>query len=90
VNIAHCKYFTTNVLDINDIIECDMPKFESFVIYMCVEGEAEILYNDKDKELIRKGETILMPAELAYYHIKPSPKAKLLEIYVAYNEENAD
>lgn len=91
VNLADCNYFTTNLLDLTDDLERDMIRFDSFVIYMCVEGFAQIIYNDNKTENIEKGETLLMPAEISQYYIKPSPTTKLLEIYLAYTpEEDAD
>lgn len=87
INLANCNYFTTNLMEIDAIIERDMNSFDSFVIYMCVEGEAEIHYYDKEHEPIKRGESILIPAMLSHYQIKPKDKAKLLEIYIAYNKE---
>lgn len=91
VNLADCQYFTTNLLDLNDSIERDMQKFDSFIIYMCIEGEAVISYRQNQSINLLKGETILVPAEIAQYYIHPKGKTKLLEIYIAYKpEEDAD
>lgn len=80
--IASCQYFTSNVIELNDAIERDMMEFDSFVIYMCVEGEATIACEHIEDTIIKSGETILVPAEIAHYYIKTSSKAKLLEIYI--------
>lgn len=92
VNLADCNYFTTNLLELSESFERDMNEFDSFVIYMCMEGAATINYNDNTKsEDIVKGETVLIPAEISHYYITPSPNAKLLEVYIAYTpEEDAD
>lgn len=87
IKIVDCQYFTTNVLELETEIERDMNAFDSFVIYMAIEGEAEISFHETESEIIRKGETVLVPAELAQYFIKPKPSAKLLEIYVAFNKD---
>ena len=50
---------------------------------MCLEGEADIIYTENnDKENIKTGETILIPAVLKNINIKPQPKVKILEIYI--------
>jgi mannose-6-phosphate isomerase len=91
VNLADCPYFTTNILELKGSIERDMVSFDSFVIYMCIEGQAEISYNDDKTETIKKGETVLMPAEIPYYYIRSKGKAKLLEVYIAHKyEEDED
>ncbi|MBN2487242.1 MAG: class I mannose-6-phosphate isomerase [Bacteroidales bacterium] len=91
VPLANCNYFTTNLLELTDIIERDMAGFDSFIVYICTEGNAEILYADHKTETISKGETILIPAEMGQYYLKALPKATLLEVYIAYNpEEDAD
>jgi mannose-6-phosphate isomerase len=91
INLADCQYFTTNLLELDFEIERDMNSFDSFIIYMGIEGNAEIIYHDKEVEEIKKGETVLVPAELAHYYIRPKGKSKLLEIYIAFNkEENED
>jgi mannose-6-phosphate isomerase len=87
VNLANCNYFTTNLLELTDMIERDMNEYDSFIIYMCIDGAAQIIYSDTKTEDIVKGETILIPAEISLYYIKPAPNAKLLEVYIAYTPE---
>jgi mannose-6-phosphate isomerase len=53
---------------------------DSFTIYICVEGEANIKAN-KHVETIKKGETILLPAAISAYEIS-TENATLLEVYV--------
>lgn len=88
VSLANCQYFTTNVLELDSEIERDMHAFDSFVIYMMIDGEADIIYNDTEVEKLCMGETIMMPAELPYYYIRPNGTAKLLEVYIAHNSDN--
>jgi len=80
--LVDCKYFTTNLLEIDDNIELDMSSNDSFTIYMGIEGEAEIVLSNNDITTIRKGETILIPAVLSKYQISPKGSAKLLEVYI--------
>ncbi len=85
VNLAECKYFTTNLLELTDILERDMQEFDSFIIYMGIEGESLIKYRNNKVVTIKKGETVLVPAEIAHYYIEPVENSKLLEIYIADN-----
>lgn len=77
--MVSCSYFTTNYLELNSEIEKENTQ-DSFVIYMCVEGEAEVK-TDSGIEVIKKGETLLLPATIKDYKLS-ALKAKLLEVYV--------
>ncbi|MCX7550605.1 type I phosphomannose isomerase catalytic subunit [Xanthomarina sp. F2636L] len=74
-----CPYFTTNFLKINKTINLENT-YDSFIVYMCVEGEA-IISTGAYKEPIKKGETILIPANIQAFEIT-SKNATLLEVYV--------
>ena len=78
-NMVTCPYFTTNYLKVTKKIEKENTH-DSFVIYICVEGEATIEIENYS-ETIKKGETVLLPAAIKEYSIN-SNKAKLLEVYV--------
>lgn len=77
--MVSCPYFTTNYLKVNTTIKKE-NNHDSFIIYMCVDGEAEILNNDFS-ESIKKGETLLIPAAINNFEIN-SKNATLLEVYV--------
>jgi len=82
VELASCKYFTTNVIDLNKTVEKDYNKLDSFVIYICLEGEL-LIETEAGNETIKLGETILLPAVIESVSLKPvSGKAKLLEVYI--------
>lgn len=78
-NMLRCPYFTTNYLEITKTIQKE-NKVDSFIIYMCVSGEAEI-ETEQTTQKITKGETVLLPAAIKTYQIS-SKKARLLEVYV--------
>ncbi len=82
VNLATCQYFTTNILQLNKEYKRDVYLLNSFVVYMCMEGEAEISGNNGTKESISKGETVLIPACIEEVSITPKGEAKLLEVYI--------
>lgn len=82
VELVTCKYFTTNLLEINKSIEKDYNKLDSFVIYLCLDGELKI-ETEAGTELLIKGETILIPASIENVQLKPvSTTVKLLEVYI--------
>ncbi|MEO6346670.1 MAG: type I phosphomannose isomerase catalytic subunit [Aquaticitalea sp.] len=77
--MVSCPYFTTNYLKIDTTIHKE-NNHGSFIIYMCVDGEVEILTSNHT-ETIKKGETILIPAAIDSFHLA-SKNAILLEVYV--------
>ncbi|HKL07970.1 MAG TPA: type I phosphomannose isomerase catalytic subunit [Bacteroidales bacterium] len=81
-NILNCKYFNTNIIQFNETIEKDYHLLDSFVIYMCLDGKLEIIYNETEKLSIEKGETILIPAVFEHLVLNPVDQSKLLEIYI--------
>jgi mannose-6-phosphate isomerase len=84
--LIECNYFTTNIIEIEDAVERDMIAFDSFVIYMCIEGSAEIVVENEVSTFISKGETVLVPAEISHYYLQTEEKAKLLEVYISLSE----
>lgn len=79
--ITRCQYFTTNFLLVSGNLKKDYEEIDSFVIYMCVSGQAEIAING-NSEVIAKGQTLLIPAKNKQVSIS-SENAELLEIYIA-------
>ncbi len=80
--IVRCKYFTANILDFDRPVEKDYVGLDSFVIYMCLDGEFDIKYFEQHPEKVKKGETILIPAELKNLKLNPVKQAKILEVYI--------
>ncbi|WP_299395788.1 type I phosphomannose isomerase catalytic subunit [uncultured Gelidibacter sp.] len=77
--MVSCPYFTTSYLKVDSEIEKENT-YDSFMIYICVDGEAEIKTEGKS-EVIKKGETILIPAAVTNFQIV-AKDATLLEVYV--------
>ena len=77
--LVSCPYFTTNVFKVNDTILKENTH-DSFMIYMCVEGKAQIEVDGNQTE-ISMGETVLIPACIKRFSISAN-HAKLLEVYV--------
>ncbi|MDE5423745.1 class I mannose-6-phosphate isomerase [Ancylomarina sp. DW003] len=80
-NLATSNYFTTNRLIFDKEIKRDYTHLNSFVIYICLEGEFDIFYND-ERTQVTKGESILIPSELKDLDLIPKAKADCLEVYI--------
>ena len=80
--LVDCNYFTTHYLKFNKEIEKDYFQLDSFVIYMCLSGTFNLVY-DVDKTIkVKQGETILLPACFKTVFLIPEQEAELLEIYI--------
>ncbi|MEO2127700.1 MAG: type I phosphomannose isomerase catalytic subunit [Christiangramia sp.] len=79
--VASCEYFTTNYLPVNGDVQKDYSELDSFVIYMCVDGDVKIDAG-KHSEILQKGESLLLPAILNDIKITGSG-AELLEVFIA-------
>ncbi|MDG1043054.1 MAG: mannose-6-phosphate isomerase [Flavobacteriaceae bacterium] len=77
--LVSCPYFTTNVLEVTETISKQNTQ-DSFVIYMCVEGKANLVVDGIVTEF-SMGETVLIPACIETFSMS-SNHAKLLEVYI--------
>ncbi|MBT8293200.1 MAG: class I mannose-6-phosphate isomerase [Eudoraea sp.] len=78
--MVNCPYFKTNFISLNQNIRFDLSNRDSFTIYMCIDGDV-LIENDFGSILIKKGETVLVPASSSHI-ILNSERAKLLEITI--------
>jgi len=82
-NLVDCKYFTTNLLHLTTPVERDIYNLDSFVIYLCLEGDLLLVYADDEVIPVKKGELILIPASLHSYGLIPrNQNASLIEVYI--------
>jgi len=82
VNAVDSPFFTTSIIHLDRPVEKDFNMIDSFVIYMCMEGTAGITYGKGEIETIKKGESILIPAELKNLALIPTEASTLLEVYI--------
>jgi len=80
--ILQCRYFTVNFIELTRASDRDYNELDSFVVFMCLEGSFSLHYYENEAELILKGETVLLPAEIKNIKMVPEPGARLLEIYI--------
>lgn len=78
--LVSCDYFTTNLVKVNEETILNYNSLDSFVIFMCVEGEGTITV-DNHNENISKGETIMIPA-CSTEAILKGDDLQLLEVYI--------
>jgi mannose-6-phosphate isomerase len=80
-NLVSCDFFTTNILHFNTPVKKDYYLLDSFVVYICVDGEFQLQW-DGNSEKVAKGETVLLPAMISDVILNPSGSARLLEIFI--------
>ncbi|GER60290.1 type I phosphomannose isomerase catalytic subunit [Patiriisocius marinus] len=80
VLLKKSDYFETNKLVLDSVIHRDLKAKDSFVVYMCVEGDASIKAGGIS-ERIKTGETLLIPHRIASIEIATN-SATLLEVYI--------
>jgi mannose-6-phosphate isomerase len=80
VLLVNNAYFTTHKLVLTKDFGVNNFENESFKVYMCTDGKAEIV-TEKTSVSIYKGATILIPACSKSYQIK-TENATFLEVYI--------
>ncbi|MDA3892884.1 MAG: mannose-6-phosphate isomerase [Salinivirgaceae bacterium] len=83
IEVANCKYFTTNVMDFDKAVVKNYNWLDSFVILMATKGDTQIDYSDGETLIIKQGETYLLPAIIDEIVLKPiANESRLLEVYI--------
>jgi mannose-6-phosphate isomerase len=81
-NLVSCKFFNTDILSFDKPVNKDYYLNDSFVLYICIDGEFNIGW-DGNSEKVAKGETVLLPAMIKEVTLSPvHGGAKLLEVYI--------
>jgi mannose-6-phosphate isomerase len=80
-NLVNCEYFNTNLLHFNKKITREYYFNDSFVLYICIEGEFMINW-DGTAEKVMRGETVLLPAMIREVVLEPAGESRLLEVYI--------
>ncbi|SRX51517.1 type I phosphomannose isomerase catalytic subunit [Aequorivita sp. CIP111184] len=80
VHIGTTDFFSVNKLVLSQTYIRNLEEIPSFTVYMCLEGNA-IIETDDFSEEIKKGETMLIPAQLPEIKITTN-SASFLEVYI--------
>jgi mannose-6-phosphate isomerase len=81
VELVKSHYFTTNLLNIDLPLKRNYDALDSFIIFVCLHGEATLDYTG-GKMVLKTGDCILLPASLKNICLEPLGEFKALESYV--------
>lgn len=81
VDLVESPYFITRLIDINEPIKKDYSELDSFVIYVCAEGDLTLMH-EGEKYHLSNGEAILLPAVIQEVELFPITESKILEVYM--------
>lgn len=79
VPLIDCPHFTTNSIVVDGEFEQEVVSRDSFTLYVCTEGEVDIVMDEHTEHLSQTG-VVMIPAEASSVTIKG--KGKLLETYM--------
>ena len=96
VCISESPFFTVKLLEVDRAFHRKLYKYDSFIIYMCLEGDCEIFIRSTSgygygvkpsvqRIFLKKGNSCLIPASVADFDVVPSnqnKETKLLEVYI--------
>lgn len=96
--LVECPQFNVTKLKLADPLHIYTEKFESFIIYICIEGAASIQVPSTKENgeaymenyEFAKGETILVPADMQDFYLVPRDRSTVLLEAVTRPVEAAD
>lgn len=96
--LVETPQFNVTKINLTDPLHIYTEQFASFIIYMCVEGEASVQVpveneaGEKGMEnyVIKAGETILIPAQMQDFYLVPRDRSTVLLEAVTRPEEELD
>lgn len=80
VKLVSSQYFNTNLLELNTTIIKSFADLDSFVIYICLEGQVHLVSNNFNEQ-VETGDVILVPAEIEELKITCDTYSRLLEVF---------
>ena len=84
--LVSCKYFTTNLFDIDKPVSKNLSALDSFVVVICVNGKGVLVDNEGDGSVHRielhQGETLLIPATSSTIEFHPDGQMTCLASFV--------
>ena len=97
-NLVECPQFNVSKITLTDPLHIYTEKFESFIVYICLEGAASIQVPSTKENgeaymenyEFKKGETILVPADMSDFFLVPRDRETLLLEAVTRPEEEVD
>ena len=84
--LVSCKYFTTNLFDLNKMVSKNLSALDSFVVVMCVAGKGVLVDNEGDGSVhrldLKQGETVLVPATSSTIEFHPEKSMTCLTSFI--------
>lgn len=85
-NLVDCPQFSVSKIDLTDPLHIYTEKFNSFIVYICLEGAASIQVPSTKENgetcmetyEFSKGETILVPADMPDFFLVPRDRSTML------------
>jgi len=74
-------FFNINAIIFDQPLQKNYATIDSFVVYLCVEGEVH-LFGEDFHEVLYAGESALIPAAISEIDLVPNTKSRLLEVYM--------
>ena len=96
--LVECPQFNVSKIALTDPLHIYTEKFESFIVYICLEGAASVQVPSVDESgaacmetyEFAKGETILVPADMPDFFLVPRDRSTLLLEAMTQPEEDID
>jgi hypothetical protein len=97
-NLAECPQFNVSKINLTDPLHIYTEKFESFIVYICIDGAASIQVPSTKENgeaymenyEFAKGEVILVPAEMPDFFLVPRDRSTILLEAVTRPAEDVD
>lgn len=80
-NLFRSEFFNINAIFFDKPLQKNYSNIDSFVVYICIEGEVH-LFGDDFHEVLIHGEIALIPAFIKKINLVPNIASQLLEVYV--------
>lgn len=83
-NMVTSPFFITNIIVLDKALAKDYTELDSFVIYICVEGNLVLVHDGEEEKQVSlsKGEAVLVPAVIDRIDLIPSETSKILEVFI--------
>ena len=82
MQLASCRYFTTQLYKLTEEHRIDVAALDSFVILICTRGRGTVTDDSGNSISVRQGESILVPATAKVLDITPQSGMELLATWV--------
>ena len=88
IPLVRSEHFTTGIITFDKELWKDYTFIDSFIIYLCTEGEFIIISKNKTETMVKKGDVILIPSILKEIKLRPQTRSTLLEVYIDQQKNN--